>query len=111
MPFLNDQLQQVSYWGCPCTHFVFAVDKSVSMSWFDLWDPAKNALDMFFAILKFFNDLSPTTPPYYFASYYEFDKIAYPPIKLHVKPFLNPSNTLSSPGGSTNFNAAIYRAI
>ena len=89
---------------CPCSHYVFAIDKSGSMNWFGEWGPAKSLLDSWVSSL-----IVPGS--HNFVTYYEFNQIASLPPHFHVSPFLSPSSFLTSPSGGTSFNAAIWRAI
>ena len=93
------------YKWCPCTHYVFGVDKSGSMS--GLMPTAHATLSLFANILDSANQGSPFI--FYF-SYFYFNHVADIPEYLHIKPF-TPLPGPPAASGGTNFNNAILRGI
>ena len=102
------------YLRCLCTHWVFALDKSGSMSSLlypggpTVWSAAKDVLDSFYLSLHFL--------PFHYTSFYTFDHVAHLPEYLHQAPTIGQATDALAagsiiPGGGTSFNNALLRAI
>ena len=93
------------YRVCPCTHYVFGVDYSGSMT--GQMSTAHGALETLVGYLDSENQGSPFV---YFFSYFYFNHIAEIPEYLHIKPFTPLPGPPGATGG-TSFNNAIERGV
>ena len=97
---------------CPCSHFIYGLDVSGSMNAGGKWTTAKNYIHD-----EIYNLHSSNPAPFVaghrnFVSAFEFNQIGRLPQALHVYPWAAPTTLpFIGPGGLTNFNNALLRAI
>ena len=93
------------YRWCRCTHYVFGVDYSGSMS-----AEMPTAHGVLTTMASFLDSANQGSPFIYFFSYFYFNHIAEIPEYLHIKPF-TPLPPHPPATGGTSFNHAIERGV